>query len=213
MIELYSWQTSNGRKVSIALEELGLPYKVFAINLEAGDQFAPEFRALNPNQKVPAIVDRDPVNSKTYALTESNAILIYVAEKAKRLLPGQFPARQEVLRWLLFQASEVGPTFSQCRHFLKEAQEVVPYAIERFRNETARIYELLDDKLSKHKYIAGDYSIADIALFPLVDRHGFHAVDLRDYTSVRRWYDMIWERPAVQRGMYIPERPGASCRV
>ncbi len=204
MIDLYTWSTPNGRKVSIMLEELGLAYKAHAINIGQGDQFKPEFVAINPNSKIPAIVDADGPDGKPLALMESGAILIYLAGKSGKLLPASARGKYEALQWLMFQMGGVGPMFGQTHHFLRAAKEPVPYAIERYSLETRRLYGVLDAHLAKHEYLADEYSIADIATYPWVARHEWHKVDLNHFPNVKRWYDAISARPAVRRGMNVP---------
>lgn len=204
MIELYTWGTPNGRKVSIMLEEVGLPYRVHAVDISKGAQFEPAFVALNPNSKIPAIVDPEGPAGGPVSLFESGAILIYLAEKTGKLLPGDPLRRLEALQWLMFQMGGVGPMFGQAHHFLRAAPEPVPYAIARYTKEAARLYKVLDGRLAGNAYLAGDYSIADVATYPWVARHEWHKVDLADYPNVARWYTAIGERPAVQRGMRVP---------
>jgi GST-like protein len=204
LIDLYTWSTPNGRKVSIVLEELGLPYAVHPINIGQGDQHKPEFVAINPNSKIPAIIDSEGPDGPPLALFESGAILIYLAEKHGRFLPAAGTARYRVLQWLMFQMGGVGPMFGQVHHFVRSAPEPVPYAIERYSRETRRLYAVLDSHLAHQQYLAGDYSIADIATFPWVARHEWHKVDLADFPHVKRWFDAIGSRPAVQRGMKVP---------
>ena len=204
MIDLYTWSTPNGRKVSIMLEETGLPYRVHKIDISKNDQFKPEFVALNPNSKIPAIVDQEGPGGKPLPLFESGAILIYLAEKTGTLLSKEPAARYATLQWLMFQMGGVGPMFGQVHHFLRAAPEPVPYAIERYTKETRRLYGVLDAHLAKAEYLAGDYSIADIATYPWVARHEWHKVALADFPSVERWYKTISARPAVARGMQVP---------
>ena len=204
MIELYTWSTPNGRKVSIMLEEVGLPYRVHAIDIGKGDQFRPEFVALNPNSKIPAIVDPDGPDGQPYSMMESGAILIYLAGKTGQLLPADVRGRFDALQWLMFQMGGVGPMFGQVHHFVRAAKEPVPYAIERYQKETRRLYGVLDRQLAGHEYLAGIYSVADVATYPWVARHEWHRVDLADFPNVKRWYDTVSERPAVQRGMKVP---------
>ena len=204
MIDLYTWGTPNGRKVSIMLEETGLPYRVHKIDISKGDQFKPEFVAINPNSKIPAIVDPEGPGGKALTLFESGAILIYLAEKTGRFLPKDPAARYVVLEWLMFQMGGVGPMFGQVHHFLRAAPEPVPYAIERYSKETMRLYGVLDARLGGAAYLAGDYSIADIATYPWVARHEWHKVELGDFPNVERWYRAIGARPAVTRGMQVP---------
>ena len=204
MIELYTWGTPNGRKVSIMLEEVGLPYAVHAIDIGKNDQFTPGFIAINPNSKIPAIVDSDGPDGKPIAMMESGAILIYLAEKTGKLQPGSPRARYEALQWLMFQMGGVGPMFGQTHHFLRAAKEPVAYAIERYSNETRRLYGVLDARLKEHDYLADEYSIADIATYPWVARHEWHKTRLEDFPNVKRWFDAISARPAVRKGMAVP---------
>ncbi len=204
MIDLYTWSTPNGRKVSIMLEELGLPYNVHAINIGKDDQFTREFVAINPNSKIPAIVDPDGPDGKPISMMESGAILIYLAEKTGRLMPEGKRDRYVALQWLMFQMGGVGPMFGQVHHFLRAAREPVPYAIERYVKETRRLYGVLDARLKDHEYLAQAYSIADIATYPWVARYEWHKTRLEDFPNVKRWYGAISARPAVERGMKIP---------
>jgi GST-like protein len=204
MIELYTWSTPNGRKVSIMLEELGLPYHVHAINIGKNEQFAPEFIAINPNSKIPAIVDPDGPDGKPVSMMESGAILIYLAEKTGKLMPAAGRDRYVALQWLMFQMGGVGPMFGQVHHFLRAAKEPVPYAIERYSNETRRLYGVLDARLKTERYLAGDYSVADVATYPWVARYEWHKTRLEDFPNVKRWFDEISTRPAVQKGMAVP---------
>ena len=204
MITLYTWGTPNGRKISIMLEECGLPYCVRPIDITRGEQFQPEFVAINPNSKIPAIVDTDGPQGEPMTLFESGAILVYLAAKAGKLLPAGDRGKYEALQWLMFQMGGVGPMFGQVHNFLRAAAEQLPYAIKRYGAETARLYGVLDARLSKLDFLAGDYSIADIATFPWVARHEWHQTNLADFPNVQRWYDVIAARPAVQRGMAVP---------
>jgi len=204
LIDLYTWSTPNGRKVSIMLEELGLPYTVQAIDIGKGDQFQPEIVAVSPNSKIPAIVDHEGPEGAPYSLFESGAILLYLAEKTGRLLPTQTTGRFDVMQWLMFQMGGVGPMFGQTHHFLRAAPEPVPYAIARYSKETRRLYAVLDQRLAGRDWLADDYSVADIATYPWVARHDWHKVELADFPNVKRWFDAIGERPAVQRGMKVP---------
>lgn len=208
MIDLYSWQTSNGRKVSIALEEMALPYKVHPINIGADDQFTGAFTALNPNQKIPAIVDPDGPDGAPITVFESGAILIYLARKCGRFLPQDARGEYETLQWLMWQMGGVGPIFGQVHHFKRAAKEPVPYALERYGKECLRLYEVLDNRLAGEQYVAaGEYSIADMAIFPWVARYEWQDVDLQWFENVQRWYKLIEQRPAVQRGLAVPPRP------
>ncbi|HYA21450.1 MAG TPA: glutathione S-transferase N-terminal domain-containing protein [Burkholderiales bacterium] len=205
MIDLYTWSTPNGRKISIMLEETGLPYRVHAIDLSKGEQFRPEYVAISPYGKIPAIVDDEGPNGAPFKVFESGAILIYLAEKTGKFLPDTAPARYEMLQWLMFQMGNVGPIFGQAHHFLRFAPQPVPYAIERFSAETVRLYEVLQRHLAQHEYLAGQYSVADIATFPWVARFEWHKISLENYPSVRRWFDIVGARPAVRRGMAVPK--------
>ena len=204
MIELYTWSTPNGRKVSIMLEELGVRYNVHAINIGTGDQFTPDYVAINPNSKIPAIVDMDGPDGEPISVMESGAILIYLADKGGRLLPSSARARSAVLQWLMFQMGGVGPMFGQVHHFLRAAKEPVPYAIERYATETRRLYGVLNERLKTREYLADDYSIADIATYPWIARYEWHKTRLEDFPHVKRWFDALSQRPAVQRGMKVP---------
>jgi GSH-dependent disulfide-bond oxidoreductase len=205
VIDLYTWSTPNGRKASIMLEELGLPYNVRPINIGKDEQFAPEFVAINPNSKIPAIVDPDGPDGQPIPVMESGAILIYLSEKTGKLTPGSQRGRCVALQWLMFQMGGVGPIFGQVHHFLRAAKESVPYAIERYTKETRRLYGVLDARLQDHEYLADEYSIADIATYPWVARYEWHKTRLLDFPNVKRWFDAISERPAVQRGMKVPQ--------
>ncbi len=204
MIELYTWGTPNGRKVSVMLEECALAYNVHKINIGKDEQFAPEFLKLNPNGKIPAIVDSDGPDGKPISLMESGAILLYLASKTGQLLPADARGRWVVTEWLMFQMASVGPMFGQCHHFLRAAKEQIPYGIERYTREKDRLYGVLDKRLGEQAFLAGDYSIADIATYPWVSRHEWHKTDLAQYPNVKRWFDQISARPAVQRGMLVP---------
>ena len=204
MITLYTWGTPNGRKVSIMLEECALPYRVKTIDITQDEQLDPEFVAINPNSKIPAIVDPDGPDGKPITLFESGAILIYLAAKTGRFLPTSDRGKYEALQWLMFQMGGVGPMFGQTHHFLRFAPAPLPYAIKRYRTETARLYGVLDRRLGEAAYLAAEYSIADMATYPWVARHEWQKIDLADYPNVRRWYEAIGERPAVQRGMAVP---------
>ncbi|NDB00174.1 MAG: glutathione S-transferase family protein [Betaproteobacteria bacterium] len=204
MIDLYTWSTPNGRKVSIMLEETGLDYRVKPVNIGQGEQFAPEFLKISPNNRIPAIVDHAGPKGQAFALFESGAILLYLAYKSGKLLPGD-PAQQfKVMQWLMFQMGGIGPMFGQAHHFLRAAPQPVPYAIERYTQETRRLYKVLDHQLEDQEFIAGDYSIADIATYPWIARHEWHQVALADFPSVQRWFAVMGARPAVQQGMAKP---------
>ena len=205
MIDLYYWPTPNGHKIPIMLEETGLDYDVKAINMLKGEQFAPEFLAISPNNKIPAIVDHDGPGGEPISLFESGAILQYLAEKTGLFMPADTQGRFEVIQWLTFQVAAIGPMFGQCGHFMGYAPEKIPYAIDRYRNETLKLYGVLDDRLAKKPYLAGDYSIADMATFPWVRVRWFHEIEIDDFPHVARWYEAIDARPAVQRGCALLE--------
>jgi GSH-dependent disulfide-bond oxidoreductase len=205
MIDLYTWTTPNGRKVSIMLEEVGLPYEVHAVNLSKGEQFKPEYLSINPNNKIPAIVDRDGPGNKAYTLFESGAILMYLAEKTGMLMPKDMSARYEVMQWLMFQMGGLGPMIGQAHQFLRNSPENETYGRDRFSKEVARLYRVMNKRLSEGEFFAGDYSIADIAVYPWVARYEMHRTKLEDYPNVKRWYDAVGARPAVQRGMDVPK--------
>lgn len=203
MIDLYYWPTPNGHKVTILLEELCLPYEVKSVNILKGEQFEPEFLAISPNNRQPAIVDHDGPDGRRVALFESGAILLYLAEKAGRLWPEDPVERHTMIQWLMFQMANVGPMFGQCGHFKGYAPEPVPYAIERYTNETLRLYGVMDKRLAEVTYLAGKYSLADIATWPWVRVRWLHEIDLDRFPNVKRWYETIEARPAVQRGVAV----------
>lgn len=203
MIDLYTWPTPNGHKIHIMLEETGLEYKVHPVNISSGDQFDPEFLKISPNNKMPAMVDPDGPGGKPYSLFESGAILIYLAEKTGKFLPTETGARYTVIQWLMFQMGGIGPLLGQAHHFRAYAPEKIPYAIDRYTNEANRLYNVLDVRLREHEYLAGEYSIADIATFPWLRSHERQGVDLDEYPNVKRWFDVIAERPAVKRGVEV----------
>lgn len=204
MIDLYTWTTPNGHKIHIMLEEVGLPYRVHAINIGAGDQFQPDFLKISPNNKIPAIVDPQGPDGQPLAMFESGAILIYLAEKAGQLLPSSPRARYGVLQWLMFQMAHIGPMLGQAHHFLQYAPQKIPYAIERYANEARRLYGVLDRQLTQSAYVAGDdYTIADIAIWPWLRAPDKQGVEIADYPQVARWFAQIAQRPAVQRGLAV----------
>jgi GST-like protein len=205
MIDLYTWATPNGRKISIMLEEIPLPYEVIGVDISSGEQLSPEFLAINPNGKIPAIVDHEGLGGKATPVFESGAILIYLAEKTGKLLPSEPTGRLAVIEWLMFQMSALGPMLGQAHHFRRFAPERIPYAIERFEKEAARLYAVLDGQLGTAEYLAGDYSIADIASYPWIARHEWQGIALDDFPNVQRWFTSIASRPAVQRGMQVPK--------
>ena len=200
MIDLYTFTTPNGRKASVMLEEVELPYNVHKIDITTQQQFTPEYIAINPNSKIPAIVDQE-TGIKVF---ESGAILIYLAEKTGFLLPTEQKSRFQVLEWLMFQMGGVGPMFGQLNHFKRFAPEKLPYAIERYEKETLRIYGVLDKQLQSNEFICGNYSIADVATYPWVAIYEFLGLTLDNYPNLKRWVEIVQQRPAVQRGMQVP---------
>jgi len=204
MIDLYTWTTPNGRKVSIMLEELALPYRVHPVNIGQGEQFKPDYVRINPNSRIPSIVDPEGPDGEPISLMESGAILIYLAGKTGKLLPASVRDRYVALQWLMFQMGGVGPIFGQVHHFVRAAKEQVPYAIERYTRETRRLYGVLNERLKDREFLADGYSVADIATYPWVARYEWHKTDLNDFPHVKRWFDAISARPAVQRGMKVP---------
>ena len=203
MIELYYWPTPNGHKASIALEEMELPYETHAVNVLKGEQLEPAFLAINPNHRIPAIVDTEGPDGKPLTLFESGAILTYLAEKAGKFWPADPRARHLTNQWLMFQMGNVGPMFGQCGHFKGYAPEPVPYAIERYTDETLRLYGVMDRRLAEVEYLADDYSIADMATWPWVRVRWFHEIDITRFPNVERWYEAIAARPGVQRGVAL----------
>ena len=204
MIELYTAKTPNGQKASIALEETELEYEVHPISLSEKVQKEDWFLEINPNGRIPAIIDR---SNEDFCVFESGAILIYLAEKAGRFLPSEAKSRSIVLQWLMFQMGGVGPMQGQANVFFRYAEEQIPYAIARYQNEVRRLYEVLDNRLAKVDYIAGDYSIADIATYPWVRKYDWAGVSIEGLSHLERWLDRVGSRPAVVRGLQIPEEP------
>jgi GST-like protein len=202
-IALYYWPTPNGWKVSIMLEEAEIPYNVIPVNISAGDQFKPEFLEISPNNKMPAIVDPDGPDGQAIRLFESGAILLYLADKTGRFIPSNPRDRYTVVQWLMFQMGGVGPMLGQAHHFRQYAPEQIPYAIDRYTNEATRLYRVLDKQLAQVEYVAGDYSIADMAIFPWILPYERQGQNLADYPNLKRWFDAINERPAVQRGLAL----------
>jgi GST-like protein len=200
LFDLYTWGTPNGRKVSIMLEELGLPYEVHPVNITKDEQFAPDFLRISPNNKIPAIVDRE----SGLALMESGAILVYLADKTGQLLPASGEPRYRTLEWLMWQMGGLGPMLGQAHHFLRFNVGKAPYAEERYAKETRRLYGVMDRRLAEHAYLAGDYSIADIASWPWISRFEWQGVDMNEFPNVKRWYLEIAARPAVERGYHVP---------
>ncbi len=203
-IEVYSWATPNGHKLHIMLEECGLPYRVHAVDIGAGDQFKPEFLAISPNNKIPAITDPDGPDGQPISLFESGAILLYLAAKTGRFLPDDVRGKYEVLQWLMFQMGGVGPMLGQTHHFRIYAPEKLPYAIDRYSNEAKRLYGVMDQRLAKSKYLGGKaYSIADIAVFPWLRSWKNQGIAWSDYPHLKGWFDEIAARPAVKRGVEV----------
>lgn len=200
MIDLYTFTTPNGRKASIMLEEVELPYNVHKIDITKGDQFTPEFIAINPNSKIPAIVDQDA----GMTVFESGAILIYLAEKTGKLLPTDTKQKFQVLEWLMLQMGSIGPMFGQLNHFKRFAPEKIPYAIERYEKETLRLYSVLDKQLEANEYLCGEYSIADIATFPWVAAYPYQGLTLDNHPKLKRWFETLQARSAVEKGMKVP---------
>src|SRR5437764_4206824 len=205
MIELYTWSTPNGRKVSIMLEECGLPYNVHKINIGTNsEQFTRDYLRINPNGKIPSIEDPDGPDGKPIAMMESGAILVYLAAKTGKFLPRPVRGKYVALQWLMFQMGGVGPMFGQAHHFMRAKKDEVPYGTERYGNEAKRLYGVMDKHLASHKHFADEYTIADMAIYPWVARFEWHRVDLTQFPNVKRWYDAVGSRPAVQRGMNVP---------
>ncbi|MDI1431590.1 MULTISPECIES: glutathione S-transferase N-terminal domain-containing protein [Polyangium] len=201
MIDLHFWPTPNGRKVTILLEEVGLPYRVVPVNIGRGDQFKPEFLAISPNNRMPAIVDHDPEGGGApISVFESGAILVYLAEKTGRFLPKDARGRAETLQWLFWQMGGLGPMAGQAHHFRMYAPEKIEYAIDRYTREVNRLYGVMDKRLSDRDYLAGDYSIADMAAWPWVVPWKAQGQNLDDFPHLKRWFDAIEARPAVNRG-------------
>jgi GST-like protein len=205
MIEVWTWPTPNGHKVHIALEELGLPYKVIPIDIGKGDQFKPEFLAITPNHRIPAIVDPDGPDGKPFTLFESAAIMLYLSEKCGgALIPKDPVGKYRCLEWMMFQMGGVGPMFGQYNHFASYAPEKIPYAIKRYTNEVTRLHRVLDKRLSEAEWLAGtEYSMADIITFPWIRNPDRRGIDLSAYPNVKRWHDAVAARPAVQRGVQV----------
>jgi GST-like protein len=205
MIDLYTWSTPNGRKVSIMLEECGLAYAAHAVNITKDEQFKPEFLKISPNNRIPAIIDRDNGRS----LFESGAILLYLAEKTGKFWPADAARHWQTVEWLMWQMGGIGPMIGQVHHFVRNNKGKAPYAEERYVKETHRLYGVLDKRLAQEAYVAGEYSIADMAIWPWISRFEWHTVDLNQYANVARWYKAIAARPAVARGYDVPvKQPG-----
>jgi GSH-dependent disulfide-bond oxidoreductase len=200
MIDLYYWTTPNGHKITIFLEETGLPYRIVPVNISKGEQFQPDFLAISPNNRMPAIVDRNPKDGGApLSVFESGAILVYLAEKTGQYLPTGLRDRTVVMQWLFWQMAGLGPMAGQNHHFSQYAPEKIPYAVDRYVRETNRLYGVLDKRLSAHQFIAGRYSIADMAAYPWIVPHARQGQKLEDFPHLQRWFQMMRERPAVQR--------------
>ena len=205
-IDLYTWKTSNGKKATIMMEECELEYKIHPIDISTDIQFSEDFVKVNPNSKIPAIVDPDGPNGRPFTVIESGAILMYLAEKTGLFLPAETQRKYEVIQWVMFQMGGVGPIFGQVHHFKRAAKEKVPYAINRYFNECRRLYGVLDSRLEGREYIANDeVSIADFCTVPWVFRHDWQEIDLDEFRNVKRWYDNMMQRPALTRGMNLPD--------
>lgn len=207
MIDLYYWTTPNGHKISIFLEESGLPYEVKPVNIGKGEQYSEEFLAISPNNKIPAIVDHDPQDGgEPFSVFESGAILVYLAEKTGLFLPEDRRGRMEVMAWLFWQVGGLGPMLGQNHHFSRYAPEKIPYAISRYQKETERLYGVLETRLERRTFLCGEYSIADIASYPWIVPHAMQGIDLESHPNVARWFEMISNRPAVKRAYEIASK-------
>ena len=204
MIKCYSWPTPNGHKIHIMLEECGLAYEAIPVNIGTGDQFKPEFLAISPNNKMPAIVDLDGPDGKPISIFESGAILLYLAAKTGKFMPASVRGKYDVLQWLMFQMGGFGPMLGQAHHFRVYAPEKIEYAVNRYTNEAKRLYGVIDKQLGKSAYIAGkNYTIADMAIFPWTRSAKIQGIDLADYPNVKRWFEAIDARPAVKRAVQV----------
>jgi GSH-dependent disulfide-bond oxidoreductase len=204
MIEVYSWATPNGHKVHVMLEECGLAYRAIPVDIGAGDQFKPEFLAISPNNKIPAIVDPDGPDGAPISMFESGAILVYLAAKTGRFLPADLRVRYRALEWLMFQMGSIGPMLGQTHHFRLYAPEKIPYAVDRYSNEAKRLYGVLDTRLKASEYVAADeYTIADIAIFPWLRSWQNQGIDWAEFPHAKAWFDRVAARPAVQRGVQV----------
>lgn len=203
-IAFYTWNTPNGRKISVALEEMGLPYKVHPINIGKDEQFAPEFLKISPNNKIPAIIDPDGPHGKPVSIFESGAILLYLGEKTGKFLPKELGERIPVLEWLMWQMGGFGPMPGQVHHFIAlENEQDRRYGLERYSKETRRLYGVLDRRLAEHEFVADKISVADFAILGWAWRHERHKVPLEDFPNVKRWYETIMARPGVKRGFEV----------
>ncbi len=215
MIDLYYWTTPNGHKVTIFLEETGTPYKIIPVNISKGEQFTPEFLAVAPNNRIPALVDHAPKGGgAALSVFESGAMLLYLAEKTGRFLPADLHGRYDVIQWLFWQMAGLGPMAGQNHHFNAYAQEKIPYAITRYVNETGRLYGVLNKRLADRRFVGGEYSIADMACYPWIVLHERQSQKLEDFPHLKRWFETIRERPAVkrayERGKKINTQPSLS---
>ena len=208
MIDLHYWTTPNGHKVSLFLEEAGLPYRIFPVNIGQNDQFKPDFLKISPNNRIPAIVDHEPADGgEPISLFESGAILLYLAEKTGQFIPQDLRGRQEALQWLFWQMGGLGPMAGQNHHFNRFAQEKIPYAIKRYVDETTRLYGVLDRRLADRDFVAGsEYSIADMSIYPWIARHSWQDQNLDDYPNLKRWFDAVTNRDATKRAYALVER-------
>jgi GST-like protein len=204
MIDVYFWTTPNGYKVTILLEELGWNYNVIPVHIGKGEQFNPDFLKISPNNKIPAMVDHEGPDGKPIALFESGAIMMYLAEKSGwRFMPAEIRQRYDVMQWLMFQMGNLGPMLGQAHHFRRYAKEQIPYAIDRYTSEARRLYRVLDKRLGEAQYLAGDYSIADMAVYPWLRPHKWQGQDIAAWPNLQRWYAAVRERPAVQQGLAV----------
>ncbi|MFT5438146.1 MAG: GST-like protein [Alphaproteobacteria bacterium] len=206
MYDLYNWPTSNGKKINIMVEELGVEYAIHPIAIGKDDQFTPEYVKINPNSKIPAIIDQDGPGGKPYTLFESGAILMYMGEKHGQFYPQDLAKRYETIQWLMFQMGGIGPIFGQAHHFRRAAPEKVPYGIERYTKEARRLWGVLDGRLAEHEWVAaGEYTIADIAIFPWTQRYEWEGIALEEFPNVKRWYEVVDARPGVRRGLALQQ--------
>jgi GST-like protein len=203
MIDLYAWPTPNLHKVTIFLEETGTPYNVIPVDIQRGDQFKPDFLKISPNNKMPALVDSDGPGGQPMPLFESGAILMYLAEKTGKFMPQEMRRRYDVIQWLMFQMGGVGPMLGQAHHFRGYAPEKLPYAIDRYTKEAGRLYSVIDRRLGEAEYLANEYSIADMAVFPWIRPYERQGQKLEDYPNLKRWFDALNARPAVQKGLAV----------
>jgi GST-like protein len=214
MIDLYYWTTPNGHKITIFLEEAALPYRIVPVNISKGDQFKPDFLAISPNNRIPAIVDLNPKDSRTpLSVFESGAILVYLAEKTGKYLPNGFRERVEVMEWLFWQMGGVGPMAGQNHHFAHYAPEKIPYAIDRYVKETNRLYGVLNKRLANREFVAGHYSIADMAIYPWIVPHERQGQNLKEFPDLKRWFEAMGDRPAVKRAYAVAKEINAQPTV